>query len=115
MGGVEASADQRARNEILFREVNERVEEINDRLDGKSDELAMVFVCECGNTDCNEQVTMSRAQYEALRANPLHSAVLPGHEDMRIARVVGQHQGFLVAEKKREAPKMAIEEDPRGE
>ena len=122
MDGVDASANQRARNEILFREVNERVEEINDALNGRSDEPAMIFVCECGNTNCHEQITMARAQYEALRANPLHFAVLPGHEDMRIARVVAQHQGFLVAEKsfivaekKGEAAEMAIEEDPRGE
>ena len=112
---MDASTDRRARNEIVFREVNERVEEINDRLDGTSDETPMIFVCECGNTDCHEQITMARAQYEALRANPLHFAVLPGHEDMRIARVVEQHQGFLVAEKKGEAADMAIEEDPRGE
>ena len=115
MDDVDASADQRARNEILFREVNERVEEINERLDGESDDSLMVFVCECGNSDCHEQITMARTQYEALRANPLHFAVLQGHEDMRIARVVAQHQGFLVAEKKGEAAEMAIEEDPRGE
>lgn len=112
---MDASANQRARNEILFREVNERVEEINDRLDGRSDEPGMIFVCECGNTDCHEQITMARTQYEALRGNPLHFAVLPGHEDMRIARVVEKHQGFLVAEKKGEAAELAIEEDPRGE
>ena len=113
MDGVDASTDQRARNEILFREVNERIEEINDSLDGHSDELAMFFVCECGNTDCHEQIAMTRVRYEALRANPLHFAVLPGHEDMRIARVVEEHQGFLIAEKKGEAAELAIEDDPR--
>jgi metal-responsive CopG/Arc/MetJ family transcriptional regulator len=110
MDDVDASADQRARSEILFRAVNERVEEFNDRLNGTSDELAMIFVCECGNTDCNAQITMARTEYEALRANPLHFAVLPGHEDTRIARVEEQHQGFLVADKKGEAAEMAIEE-----
>ena len=114
MDGVAVSADQRARIEIVFREVNDRVEEISDRLNG-SDEPAMIFVCECGNTDCHEQIRMARAQYDALRANPLHFAVLPGHEDMRIARVVAQHQGFLVAEKKGEVAEMAIDENPRGE
>ena len=38
MDAVDVSADQRARNEIFFREVNERVEEINDRLNSTSDE-----------------------------------------------------------------------------
>lgn len=58
---------------------------------------------------------MAWTEYEALRANPLHFAVLPGHEDTRIARVVEQHQGFLAAEKKGEAAEMAIDDDPRGE
>jgi hypothetical protein len=58
---------------------------------------------------------MSATQYEALRANPKHFAVLPSHEDTRIARVVEQHEGFLVAEKKGEAAEMAIEHDPRGD
>jgi hypothetical protein len=109
---VDASDEHRARNELLFREVNERVEEINDRLDGAGPS-PMIFVCECGNTDCNEKIELTRPQYEALRANPKHFAVLPGHEDLKIARVLEQHDGFLVAEKTGEAAEMAIEEDPR--
>jgi hypothetical protein len=109
---VDASDEQRARNEVLFREVNERVEEINERLDGESDSL-MIFVCECGKTDCLDQVELTRPQYEALRANPKHFAVLPGHEDTRIARVVERHRGFFVAEKLGEAAEIAIEHDPR--
>jgi hypothetical protein len=110
---VDASDEQRARNEVLFREVNERVEEINERLDGESDDSLMIFVCECGKTDCNEQIELRRTRYEAIRANPKHFAVLPGHEDTRIARVVEQHRGFLVAEKIGEAAEMAIEQNPR--
>lgn len=115
MNVVDASDEQRARNEILFREVNERVEEINERLDGESGDSIVIFVCECGNADCMEQIELRRTEYETIRGNPKHFAVLPGHEDMRIARVVERHQGFLVAEKKGEAAEMAIEHDPRGE
>lgn len=113
MAGVDASDEQRARNELLFREVNERVEEINERLDGESDDSLMVFICECGNAECNEQIELRRKEYEAVRANPKHFAVLPGHEDLDIARVVEQHDGFLVAKKIGEAAEMAIEQDPR--
>jgi hypothetical protein len=111
---VDASAEQRARNEILFREVNERVEEVSDALDGGGD-WPMVFVCECGDTACVEKIELVRSQYEAVRANPKHFAVLPGHEDPRIARVVERHQGFFVAEKLGEAAEMAIERDPRAD
>ena len=113
MERVDASDKQRARNELLFREVNERVEEINERLDGDNEDSLMVFVCECGNTDCNEQIELRRAEYEAVRANPKHFAVLPGHEDLRIARVIERHNGFFVAEKVGEAAEMAVEHDPR--
>jgi hypothetical protein len=110
---VDASDEQRARNELLFREVNERVEEINERLDGESEDSLMVFVCECGNTACNDQIELGRREYEGVRANPKHFAVLPGHEDLNIARVVEEHDGFLVAEKIGEAAELAIEHDPR--
>jgi hypothetical protein len=109
---VDASDEQRARNEVLFREVNERIEEVGEGLDGEPHSVVM-FVCECGKTDCLDKIELSRAQYEAVRANPKHFAVLPGHEDTRIARVVEQHQSFFVAEKIGEAAEMAIEEDPR--
>ena len=109
---VDASDEQRARNEVLFREVNERVEEINEALDGSGD-LLMIFVCECGNTDCVERIELRRAEYEAIRDNPKHFVVLPGHEDLRIARVVEQHDDFFVAEKIGQAAEMAIEQDPR--
>jgi hypothetical protein len=60
-----------------------------------------------------EQIELRRAEYEAIRANPKHFAVLPGHEDLRIASVVEQHDGFFVAEKLGEAAEIAIEQDPR--
>jgi hypothetical protein len=112
---VDASDEQRARNEVLFREVNEQVEAINERLNDKTESDSLIFVCECGRTDCHEKIPMARTEYEALRANPKHFAVLPGHENTRIASVVERHDGFLVAEKKGEAAEMAIEHDPRDE
>ena len=112
METMDAGDEQRARNEVRFREVNERVEEINKGLDGRDDPW-MIFVCECGNRACAEQIELRRTEYEAVRANPKHFVVLPGHEDLAIARIVERHQDFYVAEKKGEAAVMAIEEDPR--
>jgi hypothetical protein len=109
---VDASVEYRARNEVLFREVNERVEEVNRGLDGGRNER-MTFVCECGNTDCLEQIELTRPQYEAIRTNPKQFAVLPGHEDTRIAHVIEEHQGFLIVEKHGEAAEISVEHDPR--
>lgn len=101
------SDEQTARNEILFREVNEHIAEISEEVD------SMMIVCECDQADCVEQIELTRGEYEAVRANPARFATLPGHEDTRIARIVERHPGFVVAEKKGEAAEIAIEHDPR--
>jgi hypothetical protein len=109
---MDASKEQIARNEVLFREVNERIREVSGQLEGPRDST-LVFVCECGQADCANKIELTRPQYEAVRANPTHFAVLPGHEDPRIATIVERHQGFLIAEKRAEAAELAIEHDPR--
>ena len=68
---MDASDERRARNELLFREVNERVEEINERLDGETHDSLMVFVCECGNTACNEHLTFAPLFVTATNKNNL--------------------------------------------
>ena len=71
-------ADRAARNEALFRRVNERVEDINKAFEpilGETD-----FFCECADIDCMERIRMSLQEYEALRQAPKQFAVKPGHE-----------------------------------
>lgn len=104
----------RARNEALFREVNERIVELESDLGGHEgdDALLVGFVCECPQEDCNEIVEVTRGQYEAVRDNPRQFLVRPGHEDGDIARVVERHSSYLVVEKVGEAGK-TVEQDPR--
>jgi len=111
------NADQlrRARNEALFREVNERIEELEAGLTGyaQNDSLLVGFVCECPNEDCGETIDVTREQYEAVRDSPRQFIVVPGHEDADIARIVEQHAHFLVVEKLGEAAEVATERDSR--
>ena len=44
-----------ARNQALFREVNERIEDLNRGLAAVSDEM-MHIVCECGDGECVQQI-----------------------------------------------------------
>ena len=106
---------RRARNEALFREVNERIVELDTDLGGyeRDDALLVGFVCECPQEGCNEIVEVTRGQYEAVRDNPRRFLVLPGHEDGDIARVVERHSSYLVVEKVDEAAAVAEEQDPR--
>ena len=65
-----------ARNQDLFREVNERVKDVNDAFsDLLRDEE---WICECVNRDCIERIVLTLDEYEELRANPTHFAVAPG-------------------------------------
>jgi hypothetical protein len=110
--------DQRARNETLFRNLNERLKELDDRLDtaavGAPAADHEEFFCECGQLDCMARFQMTRAQYEAVRAHAERFAVLDGHQDPEIERVVETHGHFVVVEKLPGGPaELARESDPR--
>jgi hypothetical protein len=109
---------RRAKNEALFRTLNERLKELEDRLDtaaigapaGEREE----FFCECGELDCMARMEMTRAQYEAIRAHAERFAVLPDHIDREIERVVEEHERFVVVEKDPGEPAaVARATDPR--
>jgi hypothetical protein len=106
-----ASAKALARNEELFRNVNERIEEISAGV--PRDQPLLEFLCECDRTGCEEKIQAARAEYESVRANPTHFLVLPGHEDPRVERIITSTDRFTVVEKQGQAAKDAEETDPR--
>jgi hypothetical protein len=106
---------RRARNEALFREVNERIGELDTGLSASEEDDSQLvgFVCECPREDCSETLEVTRDEYEAVRNNPQRFLVLPGHEDGDIAHVVERHSSYLVVEKEGEAGAIAREQDAR--
>jgi len=104
---VSASEERVARNEALFREVNERVEGL------AGDSPRIDFVCECGDLDCLERLELTRTTYEQVRSDPRRFVVAPGHENPDVERVVARLEGYLVVEKVAEAARVAVEHDPR--
>ena len=103
--------DPRERNEALFREVNERIEDIGTSF--APDDEPMLFLCECDDKECVEKVSATRAEYEAIRAVATHFVVLPGHEDPGVEPGVQLTERFLVVEKEGQAAHEAQEDDPR--
>jgi hypothetical protein len=98
------------RNEWLFREVNERIVEVNDKFEVEGE---TEFLCECGQQACFETVLLTRAQYEAVRREGQRFVVVPGHEDGSLERVVYREPDFLVVEKIGEAGEESEEQDSR--
>jgi hypothetical protein len=102
------------RNEVLFREINERLEALQERFDTLGDSLD--FVCECGKLGCTEQITMPLDEYRQLRAEPTHFAIKPGHEIPDVEDVVGSRRGYdIVRKHEGEAADLARAENPRGD
>jgi hypothetical protein len=98
-------------NEILYREVNERVRELNEQF-GSDDTIE--FVCECAGLDCTDRVAMRKAEYEQVRADGARFAVVPGHEDPTIEHVVARNERFFTIEKDDGGPAtLARDADPR--
>jgi hypothetical protein len=112
---VSASEERVARNEALFREFNERVEDVAATFDpqGEGDALRIDFVCECGDLACLERLELTRAAYEEVRSDPRRFVVAPGHDNPEVERVVSRGDGYLVVEKVDEAAEVATEHDPR--
>jgi hypothetical protein len=101
-----------ARNEALFREVNERVRGLADDPAGREAE-PMAFVCECGRLDCAESIDLSLAEYEHVRSHPAQFVVVSGHEAPQVEEVVERHEGYYIVRKHSEEAQIALETDPR--
>jgi hypothetical protein len=110
--------DERTRrighNEALYREVNERIKDINEGFSLVSERFRVV--CECGNVECMEQITLSPERYEHTRQDPTRFLLKPGHEALDTERVVdrAEDDSYVIVEKApAEARRRAEEADPR--
>jgi hypothetical protein len=97
-----------ARNEVLFREVNERVKDL------APSEGGIEFICECGDEECIDRVSLSADEYERVRSDPVEFFVKPGHEIPDVEEVVETHDRFLLVRKHVEERDIARQLDPRG-
>jgi hypothetical protein len=99
-------------NEAVFREVNERLRDLNQTFTTISERMDLI--CECADTGCAEHISMSPAEYEAVRADARRFIVLPGHEaGPDVERVVEEQADYFVVEKRGDARREAERTDPR--
>jgi predicted ThiF/HesA family dinucleotide-utilizing enzyme len=97
-----------AMNEATFRKVNEGMEA------GQDPSGLLSFVCECGRLGCNQLIQLTRAEYEGIRADPRHFAIVDGHEILEAEAIVERHDRYLVVEKSGDGEAEIVEHtDPR--
>jgi hypothetical protein len=100
-------------NEAVFREVNERIEDLAETSDLKTQTLDLI--CECGDAGCVERISMTHGEYKELRSDAHQFAVHPGHEYPDIESVVARLKNYDVVRKDSGvAEQIAEETDPRG-
>ena len=105
---------RQARNEALFREVNERIEHLGEGAQAWSPDGTVEFLCECGEEGgCGERVRMPLAVYERVRAQDDRFVVMPGHEEPALEHAVVSTDDYLIVDKIPAAEPL-VEDDPRG-
>lgn len=98
-------------NEALFREVNERLEELAQGF-GRSDKLDLI--CECGNASCASRIEMDREEYEQVRSDSTTFAIASGHAIPDVEEIVERRKAYDVVRKTSgEAERVAERTDPR--
>jgi hypothetical protein len=85
-----------ARNQALFRAVNEKIIELNEEFGGMGGRVSIA--CECSRVDCVQLLEIRPGAYRAVRESPRSFAVLPDHVDAQVERVVSTHDGYEVVE-----------------
>jgi hypothetical protein len=108
--------ERQAKNEALFRTLNERIRAVTAMLavDTIVDaEVPEGYVCECADPTCMERVTLTREEYEAVRSSPTQFVVAPGHVEPEIEVVVTRTDRFVVVRKCAGERERAIATDPR--
>ena len=97
---MDASADERevraARNQSIFRAINERIIEINKGFGDDFDTIAIA--CECADAGCAELLRINADAYRSVRRSPRTFAVLAEHVYPDVERVVSRNDGYAIVE-----------------
>lgn len=98
-------------NEALFREVNERIQELAE---GFAQDEKLDLICECGNASCASRIEMDRDEYEHVRSDSATFAIVKGHEIPDVEELVERRKAYDVVRKTAaEAQEVAETTDPR--
>ena len=89
-----AQAPREAERQCVVREANEASSIVHEALAAGAERLALR--CECGDAGCVACVSLTHAEYEAVRAYGSHFAVDVNHENPEDACVLSENAHFEV-------------------
>lgn len=87
-----------ARNEELYRQLNERIVAASDGEAGAHD-ATLQCMCECADVTCEEMLGLTLDEYRGVRESPTQFLVKPGHVLEEIERVVVENARHWVVNK----------------
>ena len=105
----DATREERQRraaiNQSVFRSINDGAMKHTNK--------GAALLCECATMSCDVLLWLSGSEYEAIRAQPTHFVVAPGHVDEAVGRVVSETARYQVVELLEEAATLAAKLDAR--
>jgi hypothetical protein len=108
MSRMHPREERLAKNEVLFRKANDRIDE---RAEGQTEPgETIAFYCECADRDCTERLEITAAEFENVRARPTQFLVKPGHQVTEIETIITRTPLYLVVEKTGEAAEFVRDE-----
>jgi hypothetical protein len=99
-----------AKNEAVFRVVNERMAEWEELHADRATEL---YACECADPDCRDKVALQKGEYEHVRSDSRWFAVAPGHVIPDVETAIETHDGWVLIEKTPEVTQLVQRLDER--
>ena len=104
---------RKALNEVVFREVNERIEALQATF-AVTEGVPLNLVCECDRLGCADQLSVQVETYEKVRSDATLFFVRPGHEDDTVEDVVDTGGDYMIVRKRPGDPQDIAElTDPR--
>ena len=103
-------AERAARNEEVFRSINERIEAGAEM---HRISVPEQFHCECDRVGCSEFVAIRPAEYHQIVEKRYHFVTAPDHIDPRVEQLSESHDTYWVVEKIGEAREAIDRQHPQ--
>jgi hypothetical protein len=111
--GNDSAEAEKAKTQSLFREVNERINDVS--MQRASFDMPQDVICECAQPECSELITMNAVEYRGLRSRSTWFVIAPLEEHFfpEVESIVTKNGHYWVVEKHGKAGAVAEKLDPR--